>query len=351
MKVLITGATGYLGAAILRRLLDDGIEVQALVRTAAQKASLEEMGCPSFVGTVGDPNEVAAAAAGCTVIVHAAAVTSARSARRALDWTNIAGTENVLTAARHAHVRRVVYISCSDVTLSNEHRVHWNEDRTNSHPLLDAHAESKRLAEDLVLPASGNDLETIAIRPALVWGPGDHTTLPALCREALENNGLTLFGDGRNLVSTLYIDNFVDAVVAALDAEGAAGRAYYIADVEFLEAREFYGKLSFAAHLPRPRGGLGFEISYLMAALREWRGAEGPRRADVVRRAKGSHFDTQNARTKLGWEPRVSIEDGMLALEAWVEQQGGAAAVAKLQRPAVTADSVDAQVEKANRAA
>lgn len=351
MKVLITGATGFLGGATLQRLLDDGIDVRAMVRDPAQKSQIEQLGCPVFVGDIGDPNDIATAAAGCTVIVHAAAIANARSHRRALDWTNIAGTENVLTAARHAKVRRLVYISCSDVTLANESRVHWNEDRTNSHPLLDAHAESKRLAEDLVLPASSEELETLAIRPAMVWGPGDHTTLPGLCREALANNGISLFGDGRNLVSGVYIDNFVDAVVAALDAKGAAGRAYYVADEEFLEAREFYGKLSFAARLPQPRGGMGFEFSYAMAALRDWRGAEGATRSDVVKRAKGTHFDTQKARTTLGWEPRVSVEDGMLALAAWVEAQGGAAAVAKLERQPATAQSVDAQVQKANAAA
>lgn len=351
MTVLITGATGFVGHAVLQRLLDDGTDVHAFVRTDKDKAHFERLGAKVFVGDIGDPNQVAVAARGCNVVVHAAAITHPRAAKRAHDWTNIAGTENVLTAARHVGAKRLVHISCADVTLSNENRVHWNEERTSAHALLDSHATSKRLAEELILPANDGSIETLALRPAMLWGPGDHTVLPALCREALAANGLPLFGDGTNLFSSSYIDNFVDAVVLALTAEGAEGRAYYIADEEFLEAREFFGKLSFAARLPRPKTSFSFELSYALATMREWRGASGPNRADVVKRARGTHFDTQHARTKLGWLPRVGIDDGMLALAAWVETHGGAAGVAKLERTAPSASSVDAQVEHANRAA
>lgn len=350
MNVLITGATGFVGHAVMQRLLDDGLGVHALLRSDRERAHVESVGAKVFAGDIGDPNKVAVAARGCSVVVHAAAVTHPRAAKRAHDWTNVAGTENVLNAARHVGAKRFIHISCADVTLSNENRVHWNEERTSAQPLLDSHATSKRLAEELVLPANDGSIETIALRPALIWGPGDHSTLPSLCREALSNGGLPLFGDGGNLLSSTYIDNFVDAVVLSLTAIGAEGRAYYIADEEFLEAREFFQRLSTAAQLPRPRAGLGFEISYALATFREWRNAAGAHRADVVRRARGTHFDTQHARTKLGWEPKVGIEDGMAALAAWVEKVGGPSAVAKLERPAPTAASVNAQVEEAHRA-
>ncbi len=346
MRYLVTGAAGFLGTAVARRALAEGDEVVALVRDGARAAALEEAGATVRIATIGDPNAVAEAAKGCEVVVHCAAVTSHRAARRALRWTNVAGTENVINAARHAGCARVVHVSCADVTLSNEDRVNWNERRELSHRPIDEHARSKLLGEEIALSQNGQGIEVTALRPAILWGPGDRTHLPGLVREALPS-GLRLVGAGKNLVSTTYVDNFVDAVLAAAEVEKAAGNAYYITDGAFLEAHELFGQLSEAIGLPRPRRGPPLGIAYAVAWARMRLGAGGWWPTDVVQRGRSTYFDHQSACADLDWEPRVTVDEGMRRLAEWAKEVGGPEAIAAMYRAPATASSVDAEVAAA----
>lgn len=346
MRYLITGAAGFVGTAVARRVLAEGDEAVALVRHPERAAHLAAAGAEVREGTVGDPNGVAEAARGCRVVVHCAAVGSHRASPRALRWTNVAGTENVVNAARHAGCERVVHLSCADVTLCNEDRVHWNERREGAGRPPDEHARTKRLAEELALAESGRGIEVAAIRPALLWGPDDRTHLPALVREALPG-GLRLVGTGDNLLSTTYIDNLVDAILAAAEVEAAAGRVYYVTDGAFLDAREFFGQLSEAVGLPPPRSGPGYSVAYAMAWTRMRFGGEGWWPTDVIRRGRSTQFDQQNAMTDLDWEPRVTVEEGMSRLAEWAREVGGPRAIAGFYRPPAGADSVDAEVAAA----
>ena len=345
MRYLITGAAGFLGAAVTRRVLAEGDEAVGLVRDAGAARDLEAAGARIVTGTVGDPNDVAAAAHGCTVLVHCAAVPSHRASRRALRWTNVAGTENVLKAARKAGCERVVHVSCADVTLSNQDRVHWNEKRELDHRPLDEHAITKQVAEDLVLSENGRGIEATALRPALLWGPGDRTHLPALAREGLAG-GIRLVGSGESFIATTYVESFVDAVLAAAEVTAAPGHAYLVADGELAEAREFFEQLSGAVGLPPPRTGPTYGLAYAMAWARERMRNAGPWPTDVIHRGRSTHFDCQNAMTDLDWSPRPMTE-GMERLAEWAKEVGGPAAVAAMYRPPAGAASVDSEVATA----
>jgi nucleoside-diphosphate-sugar epimerase len=281
------------------------------------------------------------------VFVHAAAVPTHRADPRALAWVNVAGTENALNGARRARCKRFVLVSCADVTLVNEDRVNWNEDRDLMGLPLDAHARSKRLAEEIALSASSADIEVVAIRPAWIWGPGDTTQLPELIREANEHGAVRLVGSGENLVATTYIDNLVDAIIAAAEAPAAKGGIYYVADNEMNDASEVLGGMSAAAGLPPPKPGVAYALAYAMALVRARTGGKGLTPTDVVKRGRSTTFDVQNAVKDLGWEPKVSMKDGLDALAKWIADEGGATAVASMARPPADASSVDAQVEDA----
>jgi 2-alkyl-3-oxoalkanoate reductase len=346
VNVLVTGATGFVGSAVAKRLIADGDAVHVLVRDRERAAGLEAEGARVFVGTIGDPNEVVLAARDCKLVVHAAGIASHRAAPRALQWTNVAGTENVINAARHVGAARVVHLSCADVTLCTDDRYGWNEDRVPHGALLDAHARSKRLAEDLALSASG--IEVCALRPTFLWGAGDTTNLPAFCAEGLADNGIALYGDGRNVVATLHIDNLVDAVVAALAGGDVAGRAYYLSDSEFLDAAEIYGMFSKACGLPPPRtSSVPLSVSLALALAREQMRSLGPWRTDIVRRARSTQFDTSRALRDLEWKARVSVADGMNALGEWVASKGGAKNIAGSARPPADDTEVAAQIAAA----
>ena len=270
MQFLVTGASGFVGGRICQRLAEDGEQVRGLLRPSADDAQLRRLGVDIRRGTLADPNAIAKAAENCQVVIHAAGESNHRSAKRALSWINVAGTENVLRASRHAGCDRLVYISCADVTLSNRDRVHWNEDHYVEHGPIDAHSWTKQLAEEVILSASG--IETTAIRPARIWGPGDRRWLPQLCRESL-GGGIRMVGNGRNLLATTYIDHLVDAVLVACEVVEARGRAYYVNDGDLLQAREFFGAFSEHTGLPQPRSGLPFSAAYALAKARRARRA------------------------------------------------------------------------------
>lgn len=329
MDVLVLGATGFIGGAIAARLKAHGDRVRVLTR--AENAAW-----------LGDPRSIADAAAGADAVVHAAGIASPRAAPRALKWTHVAGTENVVKACAHAKVKRLVYVGCADVTLTNADRVHWDERRQIIGAPFGERAKTLALAEEIALTAGGPELAAIALRPGWVWGPGDTSRLPHLCKEAIEEGGIRLIGSGETYLSTIYIDNLVDAVVSALSAEDASSRAFYLADPEYLHARELFTMISDALDLPKPRAGAPLFVSLPLARV-----MSGLSPDEMILRGRSSLFDVNMASGKLAFDPKVTTEAGMKALAAWAKERGGAAELAKLAKPPPDARSVDAQVEAA----
>ena len=342
MAVLITGATGFIGRAVCERLVASGEVVHALIRPRAPLPDLGE-NVRIFTGDVGDPDSVVAAAEGCELAVHAAAIANHRASERALLWVNAAGTENVINATREAGVRRLVHISCSDVSLTNADRVHWNEARGPNHGPIDTHSRSKLLAEELVLANNGPAFETTALRPAWLWGPGDTTNLPMLCREGL-HGGIRMVGGGKNLLSVTHIDNLVAAVMLALHAELAPGQPFYVTDGTFIEARELFVPLSAVLGLPAPRHGLPYALAWAAAQVTRAAGGAGPWPTDVIRRGRSTQFDQMRLVRDLGYEAPVSQDEGLRRLATWATSVGGAKGVAAMERAPASAQSVDAQV-------
>ncbi|MGF1467820.1 MAG: NAD-dependent epimerase/dehydratase family protein [Sandaracinaceae bacterium] len=345
MKILVLGATGFVGGAIARRLVADGVDVAALVRHTARRGPPLE-GVDVRPGDIGDPRAIAAAAEGRDAVVHAAGIVEPRASGRALRWTLIAGTENVLRASAHARVERLVHLSCADVTLHHGDRVHWGEGHALTAIPFGARARALALAEEVTLAGARPGLRTLALRPAWVWGPEDRSRLPALLREARQG-GIQLIGRGTNLLATAYIDTVVDAAVRALHAPPEAyGQAYHVADGELLEAREFFGALSDALGLPPPRRGPPLGLALAWARLRGGRGPAGLSPDELLLRGRSTQLDVQRAIGQLGWRPEVSLEEGLDRLAGWVRTVG-LDAIRGALRPPPDARSVDAQVAAA----
>lgn len=319
MRALVLGVSGLAGSAITRALLGrNHDEVRALVRRAdAVPRAIADAGrVRAHDGDIGDPNAIADAARGCDVIFVAVGLPLGRPADD-YRWLHVAGIENVLNAARHAEVPRVVLVSCGDVVLADEPRVHWDEKRDLSHPPIGPRARAIKLGEEIALSQSDATLAVTALRPGWLWGPGDRR-LAALVAEG-KAGGIDLCGDGRNLVATTYVEHLAQAALLAAVSPSAPGQAYYVGDPEFLEIREFLGMLSRTLGLAPPRTGGPYPLRRLWASL----GRGALPLEEVVRRGRPTYFDTQKAATELGFEPKVSIDEGMKALAAWYAESGG----------------------------
>lgn len=339
VQVLVTGASGFVGAALSAKLLALGHTVRALVGPHSALAPAIAAQARAVPGDLGDPNGLRDAAEGCQLLFHCAGENARDASAAAFSWINVAGTENTLRAARAADVARVVVVSCADVTLVNRHRVHWKESAALGQAPLGGYARSKLLAEELALQASDSRMVVTALRPALLWGPGERTLLPQLCREGLAG-GLHLFGRGDNLFSTCHVDNLVDAAIIAAraPAESVAAQAFHIADPDYLTAREFFTKLSTALGLPPPRRG-NHALAFTTALIRERMRLPGPRSDQIAQRSRSCLLDCLRAATALDFQPTTTVDQGMTALAQWAQHIGGPTAIANLTRP--PADSND----------
>lgn len=329
MRVLVTGSSSLIGLGMVSALLDRGDEVVGLQRHRVD--ALDAMGATQHLGDVRDAEEVSAAADGCDAIVHLAAKVGVVGDWESYRSVNVDGTRHVLAAARRYGIARVVHVSSPSVAHGGEPIVGATADP----PVLGRrHAwypESKAMAEIDALAAASDVLGVVAVRPHLVWGPGD-TQLVGRIVERAAGGRLALVGGGRALVDTTYIDNAVTALVAALDAIGpgarCSGRAYVVSNGEPRTIRELVEGICRAADVPfEPRNvpfgvgrALGTAVERMWPLLR--RDDEPPLTRFLAEQLGTAHwFDPRPARDDLGWSPTVSIDDGLARLAEWYRHE------------------------------
>ncbi|MCU0235197.1 MAG: NAD-dependent epimerase/dehydratase family protein [Thermoanaerobaculales bacterium] len=325
MRVLVTGGGGFLGGALVERLVACGEEVRSLQRR--ESARLRELGVEQVLGDVADGQVVERAAAGREVVFHAAARVDMWGPYGPFYRTNVLGTENVIAAARRNGVSRLILTSSPSVVHGRRGLAGADESTPYPDRFEAAYPQTKAMAEMAVLAANGPELATLALRPHLVWGPGD-TNLVARLVERARAGRLRLVGGGTSLVDTTYVDNAVDAHLLAAERlaprASCAGRAYFIANGEPRSVGEVVGAILGAAGLPPERRSLPLRLALalgraceLVDAVVPFRGGP-PMTRFIARSLATAHwYDLGAARRDLGFEPRVSFDDGIGRLAAW----------------------------------
>lgn len=324
MKVLVTGAGSLLLGGVAAALHARGDEVVCLQRRMATFAGSDDV--QQVLGDARDQAAVRQAATGCDAIVHGAARVGVVGSWAEFEGVNVRGTANVLHNARARGVSRVVHVSTPSVAHSGRSIVGAGADPavTGRHGAY--YAESKAIAEQAALAANTDEMGVVAVRPHLVWGPGD-TQLVGRIVERAAAGRLAMVGDGSALIDSTYIDNAISAHVAALDAvhPGAvcAGRAYVIANGEPRTVHELIEGICVAAGVPfAPRHvpvrlalGLGSVVERVWPRLRD---DEPPITRFLAEQLGTAHwFDPRPARNDLGWSPHVSLADGFELLRQW----------------------------------
>ena len=256
MKVLVTGGSGFLGLALCRALRARGDTVVSLQRHHSK--ALDALDVTQVLGALDDAEAVRRAVAGADAVLHNAAKASGWGAWDDFYRTNVTGTGVLLAEARAAGIRRFVYTSTPSVVHAGRRAVAGgNEIDTPYGTRFSAHyPHTKMLAERAVLAADAPDFATVALRPRLIWGPGDTQLLPRLAERARAGR-LRFIGDGGNRMDCTYVDNVVQAHLQALDAlapgAACAGKAYFISNAEPKPIREIVNGLLAAAGAPWPR--------------------------------------------------------------------------------------------------
>jgi nucleoside-diphosphate-sugar epimerase len=315
MRVLVTGASGMLGGAVARTLADRGDDVVLMQRRPSN------LGLPERLGDLRDPAAVRVAVAGMDGVIHLAAKVNVVGAWDDYVAANIEGTRSLLSAAKLAGISRFVHVSSPSVAYAGHSLVGAGAGPADPAAARGFYSRSKAIAELLALAEHSVEFSAIAVRPHLVWGPGD-TQLIARIIERGRTGRLALIGSGSALIDTTYVDNAADAIVAALDnADAAGGSAYVVSNGEPRPVAEILSSVCAAAGVPGPRLRVPFRTAWVVGAAVDsfwsWRGRrdDPPITRFLAEQLATAHwFDQRRTRDALHWTPQVSLDEGFARL-------------------------------------
>ena len=321
VSALVSGATGFLGGRLAVALKEQGYRVRALARPSGDISRLTAAGVEIAAGDLFDEESLVRATAGQQLVFH--------TAGRVGDWgeagefrkVNVDGTACVVAACRRNGVRRLVHVSSLTVLGLQRHGAGINEETPLAARASDPYTASKIAGEELVRRANGeHGLETVVVRPGVIWGPGDTTFLPRFAA-LLRRGRMILVDGGRNHVALSHVENLVQGMLLTARVPAAAGQVYHISDGEEMTAAEAFRLLAAALGVPPPRRSLSFPAAYALAALLEaWatlRHQAAPpafTRYGVRLVASDGRYDIAKARRELGYLPAITFRQGVAAL-------------------------------------
>lgn len=340
MKIFVTGGTGFTGAALAERLLDEGHEVVVLdKKPGLNDETLERKGARITYASVTDHEAVARCTAGVEVVMHlAAAFREIGVPDELYKSVNVLGTRIVVEEALKAGARKLIYCSTQGVHGNIE-----NPPGDESSPIApaDYYQQTKYEGELEMKALDGTPLEYTIIRPTAIYGPGDPGRFVMIFRRVAKGT-FPMFGSGRTFYHPVYIDNLVDAFVLAARPGVGAGRAYIIADAEYLTIEELVRRSAKAmevqVRIPH------YPIWPLLAAGHVCEkvckpfGIEPPifpRRVDWFRQVRAFRID--RARRELGYEPRIGIDEGLKRTADWYRATGRVSPAGDADQPTTSA--------------
>lgn len=320
-RCLVTGGSGYVGRNLIRRLLVDGYRVRALARSDAAAGAVAALGAEPWRGDILDQASLEAAMADCDCVVHAAADTGHGAFTKQQHHTNLAGTRNVLRAARAAGVKRAVHLSTEAVLLSGAPLRNATEDMPIPSRHAGSYSASKAAAEQAALAENQAGLEVMVVRPRFVWGRDDTTALPQLIAAA-QSGKLAWIAGGTYLTSTTHIDNAVEGIVCALE-RGRGGQIYFISDGEPVEFRSFVSALLRQAGIEPPNKSAPRWLVAAAARVGDWLEAisGGRIKPPIGGQEYGTvgvevTLDIRKAERELGYRPAITREAGLATVQS-----------------------------------
>lgn len=328
MKVLVTGGGGFVGKAVVRQLVARGWSVRSFSRSRYDE--LASLGVEQRTGDIADSDAVQRAVEGCSCVVHTAAIAGVWGNAETFHRTNVLGTAHVLEACRHFSVRQLVYTSTPSV-------VHQGADIEGGDETLpyatepQSHYQRTKIAAEKMVRAA-EDLDTVSLRPHLIWGPGDPHLVPRI-RARVRAGRIALPGGGQKLVDTTFIENAASAHLAAIDTlisnpQSVRGRAFFITNGQPVELAWIISEILRAtgrqARVASIPVGLARLAGHLLEGAYRTFGIERepPLTRFVAHQLSSAHwYDLTSAQELLGYRPEMSLEQGLEILrKAWASE-------------------------------
>ena len=324
MKVLVTGATGFLGGALARRLHHDGYHVRASGRNQEKGEELQRLGIDFIKADLSRPQEVDALCQGIDMVVHSGAFSSLWGDPAEFWSSNVEGTRHIVDAVLKHKISRLIHISSPSVYFAFKHDENIREDADLPDRFVNDYTYSKYKAEEEVQKGVSQGMSCLILRPRALYGPGDTAIFPRILR-TLESGRLKIIGSGTNLADLTYIDNAVEACVCALRVPiTESGRIYNVTDGTPLPLWPLLTSMAQQLGYPRPTRRVPLWIARWAARFLEkyhrlFRPHSEPLFTEYSVGILGYSLtlNIDRARIELGYRPQVSSQEGVQRLLEW----------------------------------
>jgi nucleoside-diphosphate-sugar epimerase len=318
----VTGGSGFIGGALIRRLTGEGWSVRALARSGSSEQAVREAGAEPARGDLQDAAAMRRGAEGCEYAFHAAAKVEDWGRRADFELINVEGTKNALNACEQAGVRRFVHVGTEAALLAGQPLVNANENEPLRPDSPALYPSTKAMAEQAVRDMNREGkFETVVVRPRFVWGRGDTSVLPSIVA-TIESGAFRWVGGGRHKTATTHIDNTVEGLVLGA-TKGRPGGVYFVTDGDPVVFRDFVTELVRTQGVDVPDSDVPAAVARAAAASMEtaWKVLPLKGRPPLTRFAVWiasleCTIDISRARKELGYAPVVSIEEGLAGLAA-----------------------------------
>lgn len=323
MRILVTGGGGFLGQHIIKELLKNPSYIVTNFSRHSY-SDLEDIGVPTIKGDLRKKEDVERALdQGFEAIFHVAAVAGVWGKYQDYYDINFIGTKNLIEAAKARGIQKFVYTSTPSVVFNKEDLLGVNEEQPYATKFLNAYSETKTMAEKLVLQT--NDSKTFltcAIRPHLIWGPGDPHIFPRLIQKGKEGK-LRIVGDGENLVDIIYVENAAMAHVQAFEhlkpGSAVCGQAYFVGQEKPVKLWDFINRVLTNVKVEPVMKSIdvwsAYRLGWLLEKVYKMAGINKPEppmtRFVALNLGKSHYFSHEKARRDFGYIPKITIEEGL----------------------------------------
>ncbi len=328
-KVLVTGGGGFVGSALVKELITRDLSVLVVGRN--QYPDLEKLGVKCLVGDIRDEQFINRCCSGVDTVFHVAALAGVWGKWNDYYAINVQGSKNVINGCRKNNVQNLIYTSTPSVVFNGENIEDGNESLPYATRFLCHYARSKVMAEKIILNENNKDLYTCAIRPHLVWGPGDPHLIPRLLERGHAGK-LKGVGSGSSVGDISYVDNVAHAHVLAADnlhsVKSCAGKSYFISQGKPVLLWRWIDELFTRLGIKTVRESVSMPVAYGVGSVLEsiyslcrFKGEPIMTRFIAEQLGRHHYFSIKRAEEDLGYHPVITSEEGMKRLILWIRSK------------------------------